>query len=445
MNQNDPVKTMAEIARDAYVYAYPLVLQHLTMRQATNVEQPMQPLSPLGVLAHARVLPGAEFRVVLRPNVDTLYSSGFFDLSAEPFVLTIPATDRYFMVPLYDAWTNVFAVPGTRTTGADQAREFLLVAPGWQGEAPEGLELLRSPTSLMSVIARTQVNGEADLPAVHAVQDGIRMTPLSRHGDAGHTPPKGAVDPTVDMRTMPPVQAERMDPAEYFRLFAELMAANPPAAVDYPMLHRLERIGLRAGEAFDLAAQSAQVREAVADGVAAGRAAIVAEYDVLNGAGDGAGWTYITNSGSYGVEYLRRAGVAAWGLGMNLPQDAIYPSVVTDSDGAALDGAHSYVLRFEADELPPVDAFWSVTAYDADGYFVENELARYALGDRSGMAPGADGAVELILQAGNPGGEAESRWLPVAPGPFNLMLRLYSPADSVVRGEWVPPLVRRVS
>ncbi|GAB4586287.1 DUF1254 domain-containing protein [Nocardia sp. IFM 10818] len=430
----------AEIVRDAYIYGYPLVLEHFTARQATNVAAPAQPFGPTNQIAHARVLPGPEFRIVIRPNVDTLYSSGFIDLGAEPHVLSVPATDRYFMIPLYDAWTNVFAVPGTRTTGPGTAHEYLLVPPHWTGQVPSGLELLRAPTRLMSLIARTQVNGETDLPAVHAVQDRIRITPLSGYGDPAFTPPPGPVDPSIDMTTPPPVTVAQLEPAAFLRLLADLLVDNPPTACDYPILHQLERIGLRAGLPYTV---PDALRDTVIEGVAAGRAAVVEEYDRLNGA-DRTGWVYTTEGGSYGVNYRLRAGVAAWGLGMNLPDDAIYPSIALDSDGAPLDGANRYVLRFEAGQLPPVHAFWSVTAYDAEGYLIPNPLRRYALGDRSGLVPDPDGSVELLVQATSPGADRETQWLPVQPGPFNLMLRLYSPARSLLTESWTPPPVRRV-
>jgi len=435
-NEFDLVGTV----RDAYVYAYALVLEHLTMRQATNVAEPHQPFGPWNRIAHARELPGPEFRVVIRPNVDTLYSSGFVDLGDGPWVLSMPATDRYVMLPIYDLWTNVFAVPGTRTTGTDRERHWVLAGPTWRGEVPDGLDLIRAPTRHISFIGRTQVDGPDDVAAVHSVQDGMSLVPLDAFGDPNWVAPVGKVDVDLDMTTPPPDQVEAMGAAEFFGLFTGLWGDNPPAPLDYPIVHRMARIGLTVGRTFDLDAASDPVRAAFDEGAALGRADVRAEYDRLTGGGDGA-WTATEEGGAYGVNYLLRAGVAAWGLGMNLPEDAVYPSVATDDSGAPLHGEHRYRLRFEPGGLPPADAFWSVTAYDDSGFLIANEISRYAVSDRGGIALAPDGSFEVVIQADRPVGEAYDRWLPVARAPFNLMLRLYSPSRGA--GEWTAPAVLR--
>lgn len=432
-----------EIAADAYVYGYPLVLFAETAKQVRNVREPAYPFAPVNQIAHGREFPGPEMRVVIRPNFDTLYSSGLMDVGPEPVVLTLPATDRYFMFPLLSMWTDVFAVPGTRTTGPNRAREFLVASPTWRGEVPPGLELIRSPTRYVSFIGRTRTNGPEDYPNVHRIQDGIRIVPLSARGRADWRPPPGTVDPAVDMRTTPPAVLAAMDARTFFRRFTELLPENPPAPQDYPTLHRMERIGLRVGQVFDLDASPEPLREAITQGVADGKARLRREYERLDGVGQ-RGWVYNTEGGAYGVNYLLRAGVAAWGFGQNLPQDAVYPSLSTDSEGRPLDGARRYELRFERGQTPPVEGFWSVTAYDKDGYFIPNPIRRHALGDRSGMRPGPDGALELIVQATFPGPEREANWLPVQPGPFNLMLRLYAPQERFLLGEWTPPPLVRV-
>ncbi|MGB3698132.1 MAG: DUF1254 domain-containing protein [Gordonia sp. (in: high G+C Gram-positive bacteria)] len=433
---------VTDIARDAYVFAYPLVLGDLTMRKITNVTEPRQPFGPLGVLAHARGLPGPEFRVVIRPNVDTLYTSAYLDLGPEPTILTIPQTERYTMVPLYDLWSNVFAVPGSRTTGTERTRHFLLAGPGWTGQVPDGVERIDVPTRFMSFIGRTQVNGVDDLPAVHLFQDGMALTPLSQWGQEPSAPVRAPLDPDLDMRTPPPDLVAAMSAQDFLTRFTELLNDNPPSIQDYPTLHRLQRLGWSPEAGLDLAGLAPEIAAAVEDGIEQGRQDIVAEYNRLNGEGR-LGWIYTTEGGSYGVHYLLRAGVAAWGLGMNLAADAVYPSIAVDADGRLLSGENSYTLTFPAGELPPALAFWSVTAYDDHGFLIENPLARYALGDRSGIPPRTDGSVELIMQATDPGGEDTARWLPTGPGGFNLMLRVYSPDRALLDGSWEPPLVRR--
>lgn len=431
-----------DIARDAYIYAYPLVLGDLTMRKIINVPEPRQPFGPLGVLSHARELPGPEFRVVIRPNVDTLYTSGYLDLAPEPTILTIPATERYTMVPLYDLWSNVFAVPGSRTTGTEQTRHFLLAGPGWTGQVPDGVERIDVPTRFMSFIGRTQVNGVDDLPAVHAFQDGMALTPLSQWGREPSAPFQAPLDPNLDMLTPPPDLVAAMSTQDFLTRFTELLTDNPPSIQDYPILHRLQQLGWSAETGLDLAALTPEIAAAVEAGVEQGHRDIVGEYNRLNGEGH-LGWIYTTEGGSYGVNYLLRAGVAAWGLGMNLAADAVYPSIAVDADGQLLSGENSYTLTFPAGQLPPALAFWSVTAYDDHGFLIENPLARYALGDRSGIPARPDGSVELIMQATDPGGDDTARWLPSGAGSFNLMLRVYSPERALLDGSWEPPLVRR--
>src|SRR6266550_5668601 len=214
-----------EIAKDAYVYAYPLVLMHISFQQFTNYAEPagLVTQAPVNQFSHAKAFPPADFKTVIRPNVDTLYSAANLDLGPEPLVLSVPSTDRYFMLPLLSLWTNVFAVPGSRTTGRNTARDFLLVGPNWQGKAPSDLEIIRCPTRFVGIGGRTQTNGIADYENVHKIQAGYKLTPLSAWGKGEYVPPKGKVDPAIDMKTPPPVQVEKMDAAIYFARFAELV------------------------------------------------------------------------------------------------------------------------------------------------------------------------------------------------------------------------------
>jgi hypothetical protein len=435
------------IAKDAYVYAYPLVLTYLTAKQTTNYAEPtgIPTQAPFNQFSHAREFTAVDFKSVVRPNVDTLYSPAVLDLGPEPIVLTVPATDRYFMLPIMSLWTDVFAVPGSRTTGRNVARDFLLVAPNWQGTAPAGLEIIRSPTRYTDIVGRTKADGVADYDAVHKVQAGYKLTPLSAWGKGTYVPPKGKVDPTIDMKTPPPVQVDKMDAATYFGRFAEVLGDNPPSVLDYPTIHRLERIGFHVGQPFDLNAQPANIKQAFERAAADGNALVLAEGKKAGGEGL-KGWVYTTRSGAYGVDYLYRAAIAQCCLGENLAQDAMYPSIATDSEGKPLDGGQKYRLHFEKGTLPPVDGFWSVTAYDKDGYFIPNKLGRQAIGDRSNLAANADGSVDVFVQADSPGRDSEANWLPVAAGqPFNLLMRLYWAREAVLQGTWTPPPVTRMN
>jgi hypothetical protein len=388
-----------EIARDAYVYAYSALLMDVFIRQGTNYAAPtgIVTQAPYNQFSHARAFPPADFKAVVRPNVDTLYSSANLDLGPEPLVLSVPATDRYFMLPMLSLWTDVFAVPGTRTTGRNAAREFLLVGPSWQGQALAGMEIIRSPTRFVGIGGRTQTNGVADYDKVHSIQAGMKLTPLSAWGKGEYVAPRAKVDPDIDMKTPPPVQIERMDATAYFARFAELLKDNPPGPFDYPIIHRLARLGFKAGSGFNLNTVSSDVKHAFERGAADGKL-LVAKLAKEAGGEGGKGWVYTTRSGVYGVDYSYRAAIALCCLGENLPQDAVYPSLSVDSEGRPLDGNSNYVLHFDKGKYPPVDAFWSVTAYDTDGYFVPNKLNRQALGDRDKLSANADGSLDLYIQ-----------------------------------------------
>jgi hypothetical protein len=433
-----------EIAKDAYICAYPLVLQDATMRQLTNFTEPTGIVGqgPFNRFSHATAFPPADFKAVVRANVDTLYSIAWLDLGPEPLVLSVPAVDRYFLLQMVSLWTDVFDAPGSRTTGRNTAREFLLVGPRWQGEAPKGLEIIRSPTRSATIGGRTQTNGTADYDNVHKIQAGYKLTPLSAWGKGDYAPPKGKVDPDIDMKTPPPVQVEKMDAAAFFARCAELLKDNPPGTHDYPMVHRLERVGFKVGQGFDLNAAPPDVKKAFERGTADGKTLVVSLGKKAAGEG-GKGWVYNTTGGSFGVNYRERAAIAYAALGENLPQDAVYPSLSVDSEGKALDGNRKYVLHFEKGKLPPVDAFWSVTAYDADGYFIANALKRQALGNRDKLQTNADGSLDLYIQADSPGPDTEANWLPVTKAPFTLLMRLYSPKDEVLDGSWTPPPLKR--
>lgn len=432
------------IAKDAYVYAYPVMLTHTTLQKLSNFAEPIEgdAFGPPNRFNHARAFPNPADKIVIRENVDTLYSAATLDLKAEPMVLSVPATDRYFMLPMLSLWTDVFAVPGTRTTGKNTARDFLVSAPGWSGDIPAGLELIRSPTRYVWIIGRTQTNGAADYENVHKIQDSYTLTPLSAWGKADYVPAKGKVDPGIDMKTPPPVIVDNMDAATYFGRFAELLKDNPPNQVDYPMIHRLSRLGFKAGKSFDLAAAPENIRSAFEKGYADGKALVLAEGNKAAGIG-GKGWVYTVRSGAYGVDYLYRAAIAQCCVGENLPQDAVYPALSSDSEGKPLDGTNGYVLHFDKGKLPPVDGFWSVTAYDFEGYLMANPLNRSAIGDRDRLVANADGSVDIYIQTESPGKDKEANWLPVTKGAFTLLMRLYWPREEFLEGKWEPPPVKR--
>ena len=431
------------IAVEGYVYLYPLVLMDVTRRQATNVEAGKTPgRGPTNTFSHLRTFPSADFKDVVRPNFDTLYSPAWIDLVREPVIVSVPDTaGRYYLLPIYDMWTDVFAVPGTRTTGS-AAGHFALVAPGWQGQLPAGVQRLNAPTPLVWIIGRTQTNGPADYGSVQKVQDGITATPLSQWGRAPQ-PVSVTVDPGIDMKTPPLEQVKQMAPAAFFHYAAELLKLHPTHATDQPILARMKRIGFEAGKNFDAAALPPALQQAYEKAPAEAMKAMLAKLPTLARVANG--WQMNTETmGVYGNYYLKRAIMALVGLGANLPDDAVYPLNVADSGGKPLDGVNKYVMQFSKAELPPVGAFWSITMYHQGGFQAANPINRYAIGDRDALKYNPDGSLDIYIQNASPGAEKESNWLPAPKGPLGVTMRLYAPKPEVLDGRWNPPAVNRL-
>jgi hypothetical protein len=448
---SDPMRSMDSTAMsadeaqalgvEAYVYFFPLVVMDLTRRQMTNLEAGERPaFGPANAFAHVRTFPPADFRTVVRPNFDTLYSSAWLDLTSEPMIVSVPDTGgRYYLLPVLDMWTDVFAAPGKRTSGTGAA-DFAIVPPGWHGALPA--EIIEAPTPAVWIIARTHTNGPADYDAVHAIQDAFAITPLSRWGE--EAPARSfAPDPSIDMTTPPLLQINGMSAADYFERAADLLRIHPPHPTDWSTLARLRRIGIVKGESFAFHELPDAVREGLAAAPAEALALMRAKLPTLARVVDG--WQLNTDTmGVYGNHYLKRAIVAMVGLGANQPDDAIYPLANTDADGRPLDGASDYVIHFDADEHPPVDAFWSITMYDEEGFQVANAIDRFAIGDRDALVYDADGSLDIFLQHESPGPEREANWLPAPRGPLGVTMRLYAPRQEALDGRWSPPGVRRV-
>lgn len=429
---------------EAYLYLYPLVTMEVTRRQLTNSAAGHLPgRAPAGQFAHIPEFPAAGFKAVVRPNFDTLYSSAWLDLSGGPVIVSAPDTGgRYYLLPVLDMWTDVFAVPGWRTTGTG-AQHHALIPPRWTGPLPTGVTPVQAPTPTVWIIGRTQTNGPADYDAVHQVQAGYTVTPLDRWGQPPGPPPPFQADPAVDMTTPPLDQVETMTAAEFFTVAAELMKVHPPHPTDFSVLERLTRIGLRPGDSFDPAQLDPKALAALDTAPKAAQDLMTHAFPQLARVANG--WAMNTDTmGVYGNFYLKRAIVARVGLGANQPEDAIYPVLEADADGAPLDGANDYLCHFAAGELPPTDAFWSVTMYDEHGFQTANRINRFAIGDRDSLAYNSDGSLDIYIQHTSPGADKEANWLPAPAGPLGITMRLYAPRPEALDGRWNPPPVRRV-
>ena len=408
----------------------------VTRKQLTNVVKPEGLATPMNTFISLKAFPPADMKVVVRPNFDTLYSSGWLDLTKEPMIVSAPDTGgRYYLLPMLDMWTDVFASPGWRTTGT-QAGNFLITPPGWNGDTPSGMTRIDAPTPYVWIIGRTKTDGPQDYDAVHKIQAGYKITPLSQN----YSPPTVKIDPSVDMKTPPKVQVDTMPAEKYFAYAAELLKVIPPHITDQPMIAQLKKIGFEPGKTFDNPAIRKALESAREDAQQLMAWKVPTLARVVNG------WSMNTDTmGVYGNYYLKRAIVAQLGLGANLPEDAIYPINLADESGKPLDGANRYTLHFDKTEMPPAEAFWSVTLYDADGFQVANPLNRFAVSSWMPFKYAADGSLDLYFQNDSPGADKEANWLPAPKGPFNLTMRLYAPKSEALTGKWNPPPVTRVS
>ncbi len=439
-------KEALEIGTEAYIYGYPLVTMEMTRRVMTNVAKPEGNHAPMGQFANSRQYPTAAFRDVTAPNADTLYSTAWLDLAKEPYILSLPDEHgRYYLMPMLSGWTEVFEVPGQRTTGT-KAQKYAITGPGWQGTLPQGVKELKSPTDLVWILGRTYCTGTpADYQAVHKIQDQYKLVPLSAYGKP-YTPPPGQVDPNIDMKTPVREQVDTMSAGDYFKFLANLMKDNPPAKEDAPLMAKLAKIGIVPGQDFDINKLDPAVAKGLQGVPKAAVEKIMASFKTsptfVNG------WGILTKTGLYGTDYLDRALVTAIGLGANRPQDAIYPTSEMDGDGKPYDGANKYVMHFDKGQLPPVKGFWSLTMYDDKFFFVDNPLNRYTLSQRNKLIHNKDGSVDLYIQNESPGKDKEANWLPAPKGKFILMLRLYWPVEppqpSILDGTWKPPAVNMV-
>jgi len=423
---------------EAYIYAYPLVLMDITKSRHT-----------LGGalenhLFHLRTFPDHSSKTVIRPSNDLLYSNAWLDLSSEPIIMHLPDFgSRYYLMPLMDAWSNVFASPGTRTTG-NRAGDFAIVGPHWQGELPPGVTVLRSPTNIVWLLGRLYCKRtQDDLAAVHTLQDQITLRSLRSSSIFSALSPSPVIlYITSFIQRTPAAQVAKMDAESFFKSFAKLLKDNPPPPADAAMVKKLAEIGIVPGKDFNIKSLDPAVRNRLETSVSAGQSKIKSftrDSYVANG------WSINVKWGSYGVHYLRRAYAALNLLGANLAEDAIYPNTAADNKGLSLTGTNRYVLHFPMGKTPPANAFWSLTLYNDGGYFVDNPLSRYAIHSADNLTYNADGSLDIYIQANSLGIDKEPNWLPAPQKVFNLTMRIYWPKPEALNGTWRPPVVKKIN
>ncbi|GMG86705.1 DUF1254 domain-containing protein [Biformimicrobium ophioploci] len=418
----------------AYVYSYPLALMALTRESMIGNG------FILNRFSHIQSFPDHTFRNVVRPNNDTLYSIAWLDLSTGPLVLDVPDTaGRQYVMPLMDIWTNVFATVGKGSTGTG-AGSYLIAGPDWQGAVPAGVRKITSPTNGVWVIGRIQTNGRIDIPDVRKLQQEYFLTPLAdwvagvRHSGqvAGSNAQTRAKDPAAELMAM--------SATEYFALVNSLLQEQQTLPQDEAALDNLLALGIAPG--------SNEVKERwnPLQTLLMDRAIKIAQNRVMSAVSGPRelenGWTvWRSKLGRYGDDYGLRMAVAVVGLGALPPEEAAYPNTEVDAEGKALHGSNRYRLHFPTGQTPPVDAFWSLTMYDRDGFLIDNPINRYTIGDRDALQYNDDGSLDILIQHQPP--ENLANWLPAPDGAFAVTMRLYLPGDEFLSAEWQVPGLQR--
>lgn len=430
---------LKNLSKEAWLFGMPLVMFEIQFDYGSYVSTPSATRAPVNQFANYRKFVDASNRSVVGFNVDNLYSFASVDLSKEPIILSVPAMgDRFWLMQVVDAWNGVPAAPGSRTHGGKTALNFLIAGPEWKGTAPDGVEVLHSPTNLNFIAGRTYCAGSDDYDDVNAIQDQYKLTPLSAWGKPYKAPDNVPLKEGVDGETLVTTQVMALKAEQFFSSLNRLMATNPPYTEDAPILKKLLPLGIAPGAPFTTESLSPEQKTALEAGIAEAKAALAAETKNLGKIVNG--WTLTYDMGRYGTKYTYRATWTFGGIGGNLIEDAFYPLAIKDVNGNQLMGDQKYTMTFAAGEWPPAQAFWSITMYDMEGYLVVNRLNRYAVGDRSNMKPNADGSLTIYIQSESPGADKEANWLPAPKsGAFKMAMRLYAPMEKVINGSWLPP------
>jgi hypothetical protein len=427
------------IGVQAYIYGLsPVVMQRTEELFVTTPGEGHATVNQMGYFTH---LATANDTDVVTPNADTLYNGAWLELEKEPIVLHVPDTNgRYYVQELLDAYTNNFNSIGRRTTGTGEGN-FAIVGPEWNGSLPEGIREIKSPTNTVWILGRILVKGDSDLPNVQELQKQFTLTPLNQFGNPGAAAKNETLADYKKAVASPNAQ-------ERLRFFEELRVAlknNPKPAGEAALMATFDQIGLGKNET----PYGTDLDPAVADGLARaikdGDQIVNLTWANLKGININ-GWTYNTDIGTYGYNYLLRAAVTEGGLGANVPEEAVYAKAQTGIDGQHLSGVNKYVIHFDKENMPPAEAFWSLSMYNATTYmFVPNSINRYSLGDQTtGLKYNPDGALDIYIQREAPIGN-ESNWLPAPEDNFYLILRMYQPGPTVLNGTYQIPQVQKVA
>ncbi len=438
------------IAEEGFIYGLPIVMNYAVTYEYSVDKDSGQYKAPFNQIKNEARVYTYKDTAVITPNSDTPYSLLFLDLRAEPIVLSVPAVEktRYYSMMLCDGNTFNYGYIGSRATGSD-AGDYLVVGPNWQGATPPGIKkVFQSSTQFSAVVYRTQLFDAADMPNVEKVQAGYKVQPMSTYLKQPAPPPAAAID-------FPKANAElvKKNFFEYLDFALQFAPAGPEERV---IREKLARIGVGPGKTFSFKDLPLTHKVEIGLGMKDGEEKV--EKYLASGQKDVNGWKIGSLFGDrqfYSGDWLKRAAAAKGGIYGNDAVEAVYPMAKTLANGEVLDGSkHNYTLTFAAGQLPPVDAFWSVTMYDGKSQLlIENPINRYLINSPMlpNMKKNSDGSITLYVQKDSPGAAEEANWLPAPNGPIYLVMRLYWPKatpPSILppdQGTWQPPEVKRVS
>jgi hypothetical protein len=421
------------VLAEAYEYGLPLVMMDLMRENATNVSKPdkVQGRAPKNQFSHIAPVTSSNFKTFSRPDADAYYSMAWLDLSGGPVVLETPDTQgRYYLMPLMDAWGNVFASIGKRTTGTFPNR-YLIVGPHWNGTLPSGTQAVRSPTEISWVIGRMLPDKRDEKKLTSKIQQGFKLYPL-RISDQKYVAPQGAVDSMVQAA---PAQNKlfTLTTEDYFNRLNRLMLTNPPDKNDAPLLSKVSKFGIAPGAAFNPKALSEADQAELARLPAYERNKFQTNEQMKSEEVNG--WVLFKSPQEMKNDYYARAFSAYQGVALENHADMIGALAVNDDGGRPLNGDKQYMIHFNKDQLPQVNERWTLTVYDSQGQIVKNKINRFSLGSKNAMTFNGDGSLDVFISSASPGKIRESNWLPSPKGNFQVMARLYSPKREAMESQ----------
>lgn len=435
---------ISQIAAEGYIYGFPIVLMDETRDAFVGAHRDCENGADINTFRHVYDIPDPDFRAVVRPNVDTLYSSAMLNLRQSPVLLDMPAVeDRYVLMALLDSWTNNFAGLGTQSHGSEEGRYFI-VGPNWYGDVPQGYELVTSPTEFVWIIGRTEILDGEPLAAVNQIQDQYQLRPyLDREKER---------TPRIEckQREQPEEVVKNLSPVEFFSRLHQLLLKFPTTAFDEDMIEKLASINVGPRANSSVTSLGRFETESLEDGIRNAQATLDL---VIAGLRIGRNWgpdPKMIPLGDFEDQYFIRGVVSQIGFGANRGEFAVYQNLTRDENFGLLSGESEYTLTFTPEELPPVNAFWSITVYDKDGFLVRNDaveslgiigIQKYAVSSNTGLQYEADGSLVVHIGTQPPAGALMSNWLPVPEDGFEVTLRMYDPMDPILESEWSAPRI----